>query len=146
MLFRSAPANEDGERGVIINTTSQAYMLGQIGQAAYSASKGGVEALTIPVARELARLGIRINTISPGLIDTNMIRIDDLGDQSKAPIRELPPGMPDISDVASKHYVFPQRQGYPSEYASLAVELISNTLLNGGSYQLYGAMRFGPKF
>ena len=141
-----APENDDGERGVIINTTSQAYSHGQIGQVAYSASKGGVEALTIPIARELARFGIRINTISPALVDTNMTRVDGMGEPSKAPLRALLPGMRDLSEVARDHFVFPRRQGYPSEYASLAIELIRNTLLNGGSYQLDGAMRFGPKF
>jgi NAD(P)-dependent dehydrogenase (short-subunit alcohol dehydrogenase family) len=138
-----ATENEDGERGVIINTTSQAYTLGQIGQAAYSASKGGVEALTLPVARELARLGIRINTISPGLVSTSMIRVDSMGEKLKAPVRIIPMGE---EDPALKHYVFPRRQGYASEYASLAIELISNTMLNGGSYQLDGALRFGPKW
>jgi len=143
LAMSKAPENEDGERGVIINTTSQAYSLGQIGQAAYSASKGGVEALTLPIARELARTGIRINTIVPGLVATNMLRVESIGEPEKAPGRGMPEGM---EDPAIKHYIFPRRQGYPTEYASLALELIRNTLLNGGSYALDGAMRFGPKW
>jgi NAD(P)-dependent dehydrogenase (short-subunit alcohol dehydrogenase family) len=138
-----APEGEDGERGVIINTTSQAIELGQIGQAAYSASKGGVEAMTVPIARELARLGIRVNTIVPGLVSTNMIRVESLADQPNAPLRELPEG---LEDAAARHYVFPRRQGHASEYASLALEIIKNPMLNGGSFPLDGAMRFGPKW
>jgi len=143
LAISKAPENEDGERGVIISTTSQAYSHGQIGQAAYSAAKGGVEALTLPVARELAKNGIRINTIVPGLVSTNMMRVEDLKAQQNAPRFEWPE---EALDAASKHFVFPRRQGYASEYASLAIELISNPLLNGGSYPLDGAMRFGPKW
>jgi len=141
LAISNAPENEDGERGVIINTTSQAYENGQIGQAAYSASKGGVEGLTIPVARELARSGIRINTIVPGLVATNMSGVDSLG--KNLPRREMPA---DREDPAAQDFIFPRRRGHASEFASLALEIISNTLLNGGSYKLDGAMRFSPKW
>ena len=143
LAISKAPENEDGERGVIISTSSQASTLGQIGQAAYSAAKGGVEAMTIPAARELARSGIRVNTIVPGMVTTNMLRVEDIKDQPNAPARELPG---DLDDLVAKHYIFPRRQGYASEYASLAMEIISNPMLNGGAYPLDGAMRFGPKF
>ena len=143
LAISKAPENEDGERGVIINTTSQAATHGQIGQAAYSASKGGVEAMTLPIARELARNGIRINTIMPGLVATNMLRVESLAPQPNAPKIEWPA---DAEDATLKHFIFPRRQGHTSEFASLALELISNSVLNGGTYPLDGAMRFGPKW
>ena len=143
LAMSKAPENEDGERGVIINTSSQASTHGQIGQAAYSAAKGGVEAMVLPIARELARNGIRINSIVPGLVTTNMMRVEDLKEQPDAPVIYWPSEM---EDPALKHYVFPHRHGYATEYASLAIELISNPILNGGSYPLDGAMRFGPKW
>jgi len=142
LAMSNAPANEDGERGVIINTSSQAYTHGQIGQIAYSASKGGVEALTIPATRELARLGIRVNTISPGLVDTNMMQIGIMG----APDEPRKERGVDLTELARPHFVFPLRQGYMSEYASLVIEIISNTILNGGTFPLDGGIRFGPKF
>ena len=137
-----APANEDGERGVIINTTSQAKDLGQIGQAAYSASKGAVDAMSVPIARELARSGIRINSICPGLVSTNMSGVDQLGKSTGA----RPPRPEGFVDPATKDFIFPQRQGYASEFASLALEIIRNTLINGASYPLDGAIRFSPKW
>ena len=103
LAMSEAPENEDGERGVIINTSSQASTLGQIGQAAYSAAKGGVEAMTIPVARELARNGIRINAIVPGMVTTGMLRVEDIKEQPNAPTRDWPEAM---DDPAVKHYVF----------------------------------------
>ncbi|MCL2120804.1 MAG: SDR family NAD(P)-dependent oxidoreductase [Clostridiales bacterium] len=142
LAMSEAPPNEDGERGVIINTTSQAYKLGQIGQAAYSASKGGVEALTLPVARELARVGVRINTIVPGLVTTNMGSVDMLG---KAP-RERPPRPEGAVDSAAQDFIFPLRRGFPEEFASLALEIIRNGLLNGASFAFDGAMRFRARW
>jgi len=142
LAMSNAPENEDGERGVIINTSSQAYHLGQIGQAAYSASKGGVESMTVPVARELARNGIRINTISPGMVDTNMMQVSFLGAPDE-PRKERPV---DLNELARPHFVFPLRQGYVSEYASLVLEIISNTILNAGTFPLDGGIRFGPRF
>jgi len=142
LAMSNAPVNEDGERGVIINTSSQAYTHGQIGQAAYSASKGGVEALTVPIARELARNGIRVNTISPALVDTNMTQVGFMG----APDEPRKERTVDLTELARPHFVFPNRQGYVWEYASLVLEIIRNTILNGGTYPLDGCIRFGPKF
>jgi NAD(P)-dependent dehydrogenase (short-subunit alcohol dehydrogenase family) len=142
LAMSNAPENEDGERGVIINTTSLAYQMGQIGQAAYSASKGAVESMTLPIARELGRVGIRINTIVPGLVATNMSGVEQIGQ----PRRERAPRPEGVEDPSAKDYIFPRRRGYPYEFASLAMELIRNGLLNGGSYALDGAMRFSPRW
>ena len=139
----NAPENEDGERGVIINTASNAYSQGQIGQAAYSASKAAVVGLALPVARELARAGIRVNTIVPGFVSTNISSVENLGKPPGESKRRRPA---DAEDPFAKHYIFPHRQGYASEYASLALELIGNTLLNGGTYPLDGATRLSAKF
>ena len=144
LAMSNAPENEDGERGVIINTSSNAYNSGQIGQAAYSASKAAIEGLTLPIARELARTGIRINTIVPGRINTNMSGVDRLGaPPPTGPRRERPA---DYVEPASKDFIFPFRMGYASEYATLALQIISNTLMNGGSYALDGAMRMSPRW
>ncbi|MCL2120806.1 MAG: SDR family NAD(P)-dependent oxidoreductase [Clostridiales bacterium] len=142
LAMSEAPPNEDNERGVIISTTSQAFELGQIGQAAYSASKGGVESLTMPVARELARIGVRINTIVPGLVTTNMGSVDMLGKTPQVrPIR--PEG---AVDSAAQDFVFPLRRGYPEEFATLALEIIRNGLLNGASFAFDGGMRFRARW
>ncbi len=117
------------ERGVIICTASVAAMEGQIGQAAYSASKGGIVAMTLPVARELARFGIRVLTIAPGIFDTPMF--DGLDEKYKATLGASVP--------------FPPRLGFPSEYAQLAVSIIENTMLNGEVIRLDGAIRLAPK-
>jgi NAD(P)-dependent dehydrogenase (short-subunit alcohol dehydrogenase family) len=114
-----------GERGVIINTASVAAFEGQIGQAAYSASKGGIVGLTLPIARELANLGIRVMTIAPGLFDTPLLA-----------------GLPEPARLALGQQVpFPARLGQPSEYAALARHIIENEMLNGEVIRLDGALR-----
>jgi len=121
--------NQDGERGVIINTASVAAFDGQIGQAAYSASKGGIVGLTLPLARDLARHGIRVMTIAPGLFDTPLLA--RLPDNVKASLGAMVP--------------FPSRLGRPSEYAQLARQIIENPMLNGEVIRLDGAIRMAPK-
>lgn len=149
LAMSQAPENEDGERGVIINTTSLAYDLGQIGQAAYSASKGAVHSMTIPIARELARVGVRINTITPGLVSTNMSGVEGLLKAERGEATPPPPGpRPPMNaeSPAAKDFIFPRRQGKPSEFASLALEIMRNGHLNGGAFPLDGAIRFSPKW
>jgi len=120
---------EDGERGVIINTASVAAFDGQIGQAAYSASKGGIVGMTLPIARELARYGIRVMTIAPGLFDTPLLA-----------------GLPEPARISLGQQVpFPQRLGRPAEYAALAKHIIENTMLNGEVIRLDGGIRMQPK-
>jgi 3-hydroxyacyl-CoA dehydrogenase / 3-hydroxy-2-methylbutyryl-CoA dehydrogenase len=121
--------NELGERGVIINTASVAAFEGQIGQAAYSASKGGVVGMTLPIARELAAYGIRVTTIAPGLFHTPMF--DSLPAEAR--------------DSLGKMVPFPQRLGYPEEYAQLAESIITNPMLNGETIRLDGGIRMQPK-
>ncbi|MEH6905744.1 3-hydroxyacyl-CoA dehydrogenase [Neobacillus drentensis] len=121
--------NEQGERGVIINTASIAAFDGQIGQAAYSASKGGIVGMTLPIARELARYGIRVMTIAPGLFHTPMF--DTLPQEAK--------------DSLGKMVPFPSRLGYPSEYAQLVQSIVENPMLNGETIRLDGAIRMQPK-
>ncbi len=123
------PPNEEGERGVIINTASAAAFDGQIGQAAYSASKGGVVGMTLPIARDLAGLGIRVVTIAPGTFDTPMLAMLP-EDQRQKLAAEIP---------------FPSRLGRPSEYAALARHIIENPMLNGETIRLDGALRMPPK-
>jgi NAD(P)-dependent dehydrogenase (short-subunit alcohol dehydrogenase family) len=119
----------DGERGVIISTASVAAYEGQIGQAAYSASKGGIVALTMPAAREFARSGIRVNTIAPGLFATPLLL-----------------GMPqNVQDSLAASVPFPSRFGTPQEYAKLALHIIDNAMLNGETIRLDGALRMPPK-
>ena len=119
----------DGERGVIVNTASIAAFEGQIGQAAYSASKGGIVGLTLPVARELAALGIRVVTIAPGIMETPMLM-----------------DMPDhVREALGKMIPFPPRLGHPDEYAQLARHIIENTMLNGTTIRLDGAIRMQPR-
>ncbi len=117
------------ERGVIINTASVAAFEGQIGQIAYSASKGGVVAMTLPAARELARYGIRVMAIAPGLIETPMLR-------------ELPDK---VRDNLAASVPFPKRFGSPAEYAKLVMHIIENPMLNGSVIRLDGALRMAPK-
>lgn len=119
----------DGERGVIINTASVAAYEGQIGQASYSASKGGVVGMTLPIAREMARHGIRVMTIAPGIFDTPMMA-------------ELPE---DVRESLGQMVPFPSRLGQPAEYARLARDIIENTMLNGTTIRLDGAIRMQPK-
>ena len=122
-------ANSDGERGVIINTASVAAFDGQIGQAAYSASKGGIAGMTLPLARDLSSVGIRVVTIAPGLFDTPLLA--SLPDDVKASLGAMVP--------------FPKRLGRPSEYALLARQIIENPMLNGEVIRLDGAIRMAPK-
>ena len=123
------PLNEDGERGVIINTSSVAAQDGQIGQVAYSASKGGVASMTLPVARDLSRDGIRVVTILPGLFLTPMFA--GLSDEAQ---KSLAASVP-----------FPSRLGNPSEYAALAVHICENPMLNGECIRLDGSLRMAPR-
>jgi len=122
-------AGEDGERGVIINTASIAAYDGQIGQAAYAASKGAIASLTLPVARELARFGIRVMTIAPGIFETPM-----MAGMSEDVRASLAAGVP-----------FPPRLGRPQEYAALARHIIENSMLNGEVIRLDGALRMAAK-
>lgn len=122
-------AGEDGERGVIINTASVAAFDGQIGQAAYAASKGGVAALTLPVARELARFGIRVVTVAPGIFETPMMA----GFSAE------------VRDALGKSVPFPQRLGQPAEFAALVRHICENRMLNGEVIRLDGALRMAPR-
>ncbi len=132
-LFADAAAKLEplhgGERGVIVNTASVAAYDGQIGQAAYSASKGGVVGMTLPVARDLARSGIRVCTIAPGIFKTPMMA-----------------AMPqDVQDSLGAAVPFPSRLGEPSEYAALALHIVGNQMLNGETIRLDGAIRMAPR-
>lgn len=128
-LMSANQPDEDGGRGVIIMTASIAAFEGQIGQAAYSASKGGVVSMTLPLARELARQGIRVMTIAPGVFHTPL-----LGTLPEAAIQSL-----------SQQIPFPSRLGQPAEYARLAQHIIENNMLNGTAIRIDGAMRMGAK-
>jgi len=120
---------EDGERGVCVNTASIAAYDGQVGQIAYSASKGGVVAMTLPAARDLAQYGIRVNTIAPGLFDTPLLAA--LPEDARL---KLGAGVP-----------YPQRLGRPPEYAQLACHIVENRMLNGETIRLDGALRMPPR-
>jgi NAD(P)-dependent dehydrogenase (short-subunit alcohol dehydrogenase family) len=127
-MVQSEPL-EDGERGLIVSTASVAADEGQIGQAAYAASKGGVKAMALPMARDLMAEGVRVNTIQPGIMMTPMMA-----------------GMPqNVQDALAAAIPFPKRLGRPEEYASLVVEMCRNTYLNGESIRLDGAIRMGPR-
>lgn len=120
--------DENGERGVIINTASVAAYDGQIGQAAYSASKGGIVGMTLPIARDLARTGIRVMTIAPGLFETPLLA-----------------GLPEEARLSLGQQIpFPSRLGRPEEYALLAKSIVENPMLNGEVIRLDGALRMGP--
>jgi 3-hydroxyacyl-CoA dehydrogenase/3-hydroxy-2-methylbutyryl-CoA dehydrogenase len=121
--------NDDGERGVIIMTASVAAFDGQIGQAAYSASKGGIVGMTLPLARDLGAIGVRVCTIAPGLIDT--------------PIYGFAP--PELKDNLAKTVVFPHRLGLPDEFAHLAQSIVENAYMNGETIRLDAAVRMPPK-
>ncbi|MDQ3056857.1 MAG: SDR family oxidoreductase [Pseudomonadota bacterium] len=128
-LMQHNEAGDDGERGVIVNTASVAAYEGQIGQAAYSASKGGVVAMTLPMARELSRFGIRVMTIAPGIFWTPMVD-----------------GMPDdVQKSLSASIPFPSRLGQPEEFADLVAYILGNRYLNGETIRLDGATRLAPK-
>jgi NAD(P)-dependent dehydrogenase (short-subunit alcohol dehydrogenase family) len=123
------PPNAGGERGVIVNTASVAAFDGQIGQAAYSASKGGIVALTLPIAREFARIGVRVMTIAPGTFDTPLLA-----------------ALPEAARVSLAQQVpFPSRLGRPEEYAALVRHIFENEMLNGEVIRLDGAIRMAPK-
>jgi NAD(P)-dependent dehydrogenase (short-subunit alcohol dehydrogenase family) len=127
-MAENAP-NAEGERGVIVNTASVAAFDGQIGQAAYSASKGGIVGMTLPIARDLAELGIRVCTIAPGLFDTPLLA-----------------GLPEAARASlGKQVPFPSRLGQPSEYAALAAHIMENAMLNGETIRLDGAIRMQPR-
>jgi len=118
-----------GERGIVINTASAAAFDGQIGQAAYSASKGGIVAMTLPIAREFAGMGIRVNAIAPGIFETPLLA-----------------GLPkEAQESLGKQVPFPPRLGKPSEFASLVKHIIENEMLNGEVIRLDGAIRMAAK-
>jgi len=124
-----ASPNAAGERGVIVNTASVAAYDGQIGQAAYSASKGGIVGMTLPIARDLSRNGIRVNTIAPGLFETPLLA-----------------GLPkEAQESLAKQVPFPSRLGRPSEYAQLVRSICENEMLNAETIRLDGAIRMAPK-
>jgi NAD(P)-dependent dehydrogenase (short-subunit alcohol dehydrogenase family) len=128
LMQHNAPG-EDGERGVIVNTASIAAYEGQIGQAAYSASKGGVVAMTLPMAREFARIGVRVMTIAPGVFHTPMVD-----------------GMPDqIYQSLCAQVPYPSRLGKPEEYADTVAFIVQNRYLNGETIRIDGAIRLAPK-
>jgi NAD(P)-dependent dehydrogenase (short-subunit alcohol dehydrogenase family) len=121
--------NEEGERGVVVNTASIAAFDGQIGQAAYSASKGGVVGMTLPIARDLASVGIRVCTIAPGTFDTPMLAM------APQPLR----------DALAAAIPFPSRLGRPAEFAALVRHIVENSVLNGETIRLDGALRMAPR-
>lgn len=120
---------DDGDRGLIVNTASVAAFDGQIGQPAYAASKGGVHAMTLPIARELARFGIRVLTIAPGIMETPMLM-------------SLPPA---AQESLGQQVPYPSRLGRPDEYASLVMHLVENHYLNGETIRLDGSIRMAPR-
>lgn len=128
-MEHNEPSGIDGERGIIINTASVAAYDGQIGQAAYSASKGGIVGMTLPIARDLARSGIRVMTIAPGLFETPLLA--SLPEEARLSLGQQVP--------------FPSRLGRPDEYALLAKSIIENPMLNGEVIRVDGAIRMGPK-
>lgn len=126
--FAQNEPNQDGQRGVIVNTASVAAYDGQIGQAAYSASKGGVVGMTLPIARDLSSMGVRVCTIAPGLFNTPMLA-----------------GLPEkVRKFLASTVPFPQRLGEPSEYAQLVQSIVDNPMLNGEVIRLDGALRMQP--
>jgi NAD(P)-dependent dehydrogenase (short-subunit alcohol dehydrogenase family) len=128
-VMSKAQPNAAGERGVIVNTASVAAYDGQMGQAAYAASKGGIVGMTLPIARDLSRNGIRVMTIAPGIFETPMLL-----------------GMPaEVQDALGKMVPFPSRLGRPAEYAALVKHIVENVMLNGEVIRLDGAIRMQPK-
>jgi NAD(P)-dependent dehydrogenase (short-subunit alcohol dehydrogenase family) len=121
----------DGERGAIVNTASVAAFDGQIGQAAYSASKGGVVGMTLPIARDLAAVGIRVNTIAPGLVDTPIYGKGEASEAFKANL--------------ARSVLFPNRLGTSEEFASLALEVLTNSYMNAETIRMDGGIRMPPK-
>jgi NAD(P)-dependent dehydrogenase (short-subunit alcohol dehydrogenase family) len=130
-MARTEPLADGTSRGAILNTASAAAFDGQIGQTPYSASKGGVVGMTLPMARDLARHGIRVNTIAPGLIDTPIYGTGEKAEAFKAKLGES--------------VVYPNRLGAAEEFASMAVEVLTNDYMNGETIRLDGAIRMPPK-
>lgn len=130
-ISKTEPADEDGLRGVVINTASIAGIEGQTGQIAYSASKGGIIGMTLPAARDLAAIGVRVNTICPGIIDTPIYGEGEAADAFKAKLAAPVP--------------FPKRMGKASEFAHLVKSLIENDYMNGETIRFDGGIRFQPK-
>jgi len=130
-IARTAPADSDGQRGVVINTASIAGIEGQTGQVAYSASKGGIIGMTVPAARDLAAIGVRVNTICPGIIDTPIYGSGPASDEFKAKL---------IAPI-----VFPKRMGTAAEFAHLVRSLIANDYMNAEVIRFDGGIRFQPK-
>lgn len=128
-MQHNTPDDNDNERGVIINTASVAAFDGQIGQVAYAASKGGVVGMTLPLARDLAMMGVRVNTIAPGIFNTPLMNASP--DSVKLPLIEMTQ--------------FPKRLGFPEEYAKLAVHIVENSFMNGETIRLDGAIRMQPR-
>ena len=122
---------ESGERGVIVNMASAAAFEGQIGQAAYASSKGGIVGMTLPVARDLAAIGVRVNTLAPGLIDTAIYGEGEQAEAFKAKLGES--------------VLFPKRLGTPDELASMVVECVTNSYMNGATVRVDGGIRMPPK-
>ena len=130
-MSRTEPLDESGERGAIVNLASVAAFDGQIGQAAYSASKGGVVGMTLPVARDLAAIGVRVNTVAPGLIDTPIYGEGEDSERFKAHLEQ--------------GVLFPKRLGAPEELASMVLEAATNSYLNGETIRVDGGIRMQPK-
>jgi NAD(P)-dependent dehydrogenase (short-subunit alcohol dehydrogenase family) len=130
-IAKTEPADADGQRGVVINTASVAGLEGQTGQVAYSASKGGIIGMTVPAARDLAAIGVRVNTICPGIIDT--------------PIYGTGPGADEFKAKLSAPIVFPKRMGTAAEFAHLVRSLIENDYMNAEVIRFDGGVRFQPK-
>ncbi len=130
-ISRNDPLDESGERGAIVNLASVAAFDGQIGQASYSASKGGVVGMTLPIARDLSAVGIRVNTIAPGLIDTPIYGEGEASEQFKANLE--------------RGVLFPKRLGAPEELASMVVEAVTNSYLNAETIRVDGGIRMQPK-
>jgi len=130
-MGRTEPLDESGERGAIVNLASVAAFDGQIGQAAYSSSKGGVVGMTLPVARDLSAIGVRVNTVAPGLIDTPIYGEGEASEQFKSNLE--------------RGVLFPKRLGAPEELASMVVEAATNSYLNGETIRVDGGIRMQPK-
>jgi NAD(P)-dependent dehydrogenase (short-subunit alcohol dehydrogenase family) len=130
-MAKTEPVDADGTRGVLVNLASVAAFDGQIGQSAYAASKGGVVSMTLPLARDLASSGIRVNTVAPGLIDTPIYGTGERADAMKGDL--------------GQHVVFPNRLGRPEEVATLIGELVRNDYLNGEVVRVDGATRMPPR-
>jgi NAD(P)-dependent dehydrogenase (short-subunit alcohol dehydrogenase family) len=130
-MGRTEPLDESGERGVIVNMASVAAFDGQIGQAAYSASKGGVVGMTLPIARDLSAIGVRVNTVAPGLIDTPIYGEGEASEAFKASLE--------------RGVLFPKRLGSPEELAAMVVEAVTNSYLNAETIRVDGGIRMQPK-